>query len=53
MPLVSVSFHQSCTSFDGMLSIYNTSRQFLLSKEYFLLPLLQRFDKPLVSRHFC
>ena len=53
MPLVSVSFHQSCPSFDGMLSIDNTSRQVLLSKEYCLLPSLQRFDKPFVSRHFC
>ena len=53
MPLVSVSFHQSCPSFDGMLSIDNTSGQVLLSKEYFLLRSLQRFDKPFVSRHFC
>ena len=36
MPLVSVSFHQSCPSFDGIRSIDNTSRQVLLSKEYFL-----------------
>ena len=33
MPLVSVSFHQSCPSFDGMRSIDNTIRQILLSKE--------------------
>ena len=33
MPLVSVSFHQSCPSFDGMRSIDNTSRQVLLRKE--------------------
>ena len=33
MSLVSVSFHQSCPSFDGLRSIDNTSRQVLLSKE--------------------
>ena len=32
MPLVSVSFHQSCPSFDGMRSIDNKSPQVLLSK---------------------
>ena len=53
MPLVSVSFHQSCPSFDGMRSIDSTSRQVLLSKEYFLWSSLQRFDKSFVSRHFC
>ena len=53
MPLVSVSFHQSCPSFDGIHSIDNTSRQVLLSKEYFLWSSLQRFDKSFVSRHFC
>ena len=53
MPLVSVSFHQSCPSFDGIRSIDNTSRQVLLSKEYFLWSSLQRFDKSFVSRHFC
>ena len=53
MPLVSVSFHQSCPSFDGMRSIDNTSRQVLPSKEYFLWSSLQRFDKSFVSRHFC
>ena len=31
--MVSVSFHQSCPSFDGIRSIDNTSRQVLLSKE--------------------
>ena len=36
MSLVSVSFHQSCPSFDGMHSIDNTSRQVLLSKECLL-----------------
>ena len=35
MPLVSVSFHQSCPSFDGMRSIDNTSRQVFLSKKIF------------------
>ena len=35
MPLVSVSFHQSCPSFDGIHSIVSTSRQVLLSKEYY------------------
>ena len=34
MPLESVSFHQSCPSFDGMRSVDNRSRQVLLSKEY-------------------
>ena len=53
MPLVSVSFHQSCPSFDGIRSIDSTSRQVLLSKEYFLWSSLQRFDKSFVSRHFC
>ena len=51
--MLSVSFHQSCLSFDGMRSIDNTSRQVLLSKEYFLWSSLQRFDKSFVSRHFC
>ena len=37
MSLVSVSFHQSCPSFDGMRFIDNTSRQVLLSNEYFSL----------------
>ena len=37
MSLVSVPFHQSCPSFDGIRSIDNTLRHFLLSKEYFLL----------------
>ena len=49
MPLVSVSFHQSCPSFDGIRSIDNTSRQVLLSKEYFLWSSLQRFDKSRLS----
>ena len=51
MPLVSVSFHQSlsCPSLDGMRSIDNTSRQVLLSKEYFFWSSLQRFDKSLSS----
>ena len=40
-PLVSVSFHQSCPSFNGMRSIDNTLRQVLLSKEYFLWSSLQ------------
>ena len=35
MPLVSVSFHKSCPSFDGMRSIDNTSRQVFLSKKIF------------------
>ena len=42
-----------CPSFDGMPSIDNTSRQVLLSKEYFLCSSFQRFDKSFVSRHFC
>ena len=53
MPLVSVSFHQSCPSFDGIRSIDSTSLQVLLSKEYFLWSSLQWFDKSFVSRHFC
>ena len=53
MPLVSVSFHQSCPSFDGIRSIDSTSRQVLLSKEYLLWSSLQRFDKSFVSCHFC
>ena len=53
MPVVSVSFHQLCPSFDGIRSIDSTSRQVLLSKEYFLWSSLQRFDKSFVSRHFC
>ena len=53
MPLVSVSFHQSCPSFDGMRSIDDTSRQVLLSKEHFPLSFLQRFDKSFVSLHSC
>ena len=53
MPLVRVSIHQSCPSFDRIRSIDNTSRQVLLSKEYFLWSSLQRFDKSFVSRHFC
>ena len=51
--MVSVSFHQSCPSFDGIRSIDNTSRQVLLNKEYFLWSSLQRFDKSFVSRHLC
>ena len=53
MPLVSVSFHQSCPCCDGIRSIDSTSRQVLLSKEYFLWSSLQQFDKSFVSRHFC
>ena len=53
MTLVSVSFHQSCPSFDGIRSIDNTSRQVLLSEEYFLWSSLPRFHKSFVSRHFC
>ena len=53
MPLASVSFHQSCPSFDGIRSIDSTSRQVLLSKEYFLRSSLQRSEKSFVSRHFC
>ena len=37
MPLVSVSFHQSCPRFDGICSIDSTSRQVLLSKEWSLI----------------
>ena len=51
MPLVSVSFHQSCPSFDGIRSIDSTSRQVLPSKEYFIWSSLQRLDKSFVSRH--
>ena len=53
MSLVSVSYRQSCPSFDGMRAIDNTSRQVLLSKEYCRWSSLQRCDKSFVSRHFC
>ena len=48
MPLVSVSFHQSCPSVDCMRFIDKTSRQVLVSKECFLWSSLQRFDKSFV-----
>ena len=35
MPLVSVSFHQSCPGFDGMRSIDNASREVLFEQRIF------------------
>ena len=35
MPLVSVSFHQSCPGLDGMRSIDNASRQVLFKQRIF------------------